>query len=46
MQTSNTYLEQTGWEAAINSHRSTRSFEIQPVEELISKRGQVFKYKI
>lgn len=27
------YLEQTDWEAAINSRRSTRSFEIQPVEE-------------
>jgi nitroreductase len=42
MQRSNTYLEQTDWEAAINSRRSTRSFEIQPVEELISNQLDQF----
>ncbi len=42
MQKSNTYLEQTDWEAAINSRRSTRSFEIQPVEELISNQLDQF----
>lgn len=38
----NDYLDQTDWEGAINSRRSTRSFEIQPVEEPASSQLDKF----